>query len=207
MITEETILHASKGHEESYDLLRERLLDATASLIAEQGYNGLKIQQIVKAAGLSAGAIYGRFNSKDELVREAIITRSVPQEPTLRPNDAKIGDLIIRTSMALMSQPEINERDTLLLEAYITASRDQVIAEALAEADQRWRHSVQPDVDAAIHDGTLAADVDPQAVLFLTRILRLGLLLHLGSGLPGPDQVSWEYLMKRVVASFGLQSE
>ena len=74
---------------------------------------------------------------------------------------------------------------------------------SLAEAHQRWRRAVQPDVDAAILDGTLADAVDPQSVLFLTRILRLGLLLHRRSGLPDPDPDSWEHLMQLVVASFG----
>jgi hypothetical protein len=49
----------------------------------------------------------------------------------------------------------------------------------------------------------VADEVDPQAVLFLTRVLRLGLLLHRGSGLPGPDQEAWESLVARLVASFG----
>jgi hypothetical protein len=35
------------------------------------------------------------------------------------------------------------------------------------------------------------------------RILNLGLLLHRGSGLPGPDAASWESLVDRIVASFG----
>jgi AcrR family transcriptional regulator len=197
-------LHASEGPV-ARDPLRERLLDAAARLIARQGYNGLTIQQIVKAAGLSAGAIYGRFSNKEELVREAIITRSVPQEPPADHRDIKISDLIVRSSAALLREPGISEQDTLLLEAYVTAGRDPVIAGALAEAHQRWRRAVQPDVEAATLDGTLADAVDPQAVLFLTRILRLGLLLHRRSGLPDPDQDSWEHLMQLVVASFGPQ--
>jgi hypothetical protein len=40
-------------------------------------------------------------------------------------------------------------------------------------------------------------------VVFLVRILHLGLLLHRGSGLPGPDEGSWRVLVDRLVASFG----
>jgi hypothetical protein len=40
-------------------------------------------------------------------------------------------------------------------------------------------------------------------VLFLVRILNLGLLLHRGSGLPGPDAAAWQSLVDRIVASFG----
>lgn len=170
-------------------------------MVARQGYQGTKIQEIVHAAGLSSGAIYGRFRNKDELVREAIITRSVPQEPVIHAENSKIGDLVARGATVLT--PALNDAELLLLEAYVNASRDPAIAEALTEADQRWRRAVAPDVDAAIHDGTVAEDVDPQAVLFFTRVLRLGLLLHRGSGLPSPDKDAWENVVKRLIASLG----
>jgi AcrR family transcriptional regulator len=183
------------------DPLREALLDAAARVIARRGYQGTKIQDIVGEAGLSSGAVYGRFRSKDELAREAIITRSVPQEHVPHHEVTKVADLVARDSTVLT--PGLSDADALLLEAYVTAGRDPLVADAVAEADQRWRQSTAPCVTAAIQDGTVAADVDPQAVLFLTRVLRLGLLLHRGSGLPGPDQEAWDHLVARVVASFG----
>jgi AcrR family transcriptional regulator len=187
------------------DPLREVLLDAAARVIARRGYQGTKIQDIVQEAGLSSGAVYGRFRSKDDLAREAIITRSVPQEPGHHHEVTKVADLVARNSTVLA--PGLSDADALLLEAYVTAGRDPQVADAVAEADQRWRQSTAPCVTAAIKDGTVADDVDPQAVLFLTRVLRLGLLLHRGSGLPGPDQEAWEKLVARVVASFGDRSE
>jgi AcrR family transcriptional regulator len=183
------------------DPLREALLDAAARVIARRGYQGTKIQDIVQEAGLSSGAVYGRFRSKDELAREAIITRSVPQEHVPHEEVTKVADLVARNATVLA--PGLSDADALLLEAYVTAGRDPQVADAVAEADQRWRQATAPCVTAAIRDGTVAGDVDPQAVLFLTRVLRLGLLLHRGSGLPGPGQEAWEKLVARVVASFG----
>ena len=60
-----------------------------------------------------------------------------------------------------------------------------------------------PLLDAAQADGTIDDDIDPEAVLFLVRILHLGLLLHRGSGLPGPDEEAWRGCVARVVASIG----
>ena len=60
-----------------------------------------------------------------------------------------------------------------------------------------------PLVAEAQRDGTVSDDPDPEAVLFLVRILHLGLLLHRGSGLPGPDDAAWQALVGRIVASFG----
>src|SRR3954451_23693572 len=58
------------------DPLREQLLDAAARVFARQGYAGTKIQDIVREAGLSTGAVYGRFRSKHELLREGVVPRA-----------------------------------------------------------------------------------------------------------------------------------
>ena len=181
--------------------MREGLLDAAARVIARQGYAGTKIQDIVREAGRSSGAVYGRFRSKEELVREAIITRSTRAESEPVPAGTKVADLVAKAASEF--KPRLTDAEALLIEAYLTASRDPAVAEALAEADRRWRQGVGATVDAAVRDGTIAEDVDPQAVLLLVRIMQLGLLLHCGSGLPCPDQSSWAHLMSKVMASFG----
>ena len=55
------------------DPLREQLLDAASRVFAREGYEGTKIMDIVREARLSTGAVYGRFRSKNDLLREAII--------------------------------------------------------------------------------------------------------------------------------------
>jgi hypothetical protein len=85
----------------------------------------------------------------------------------------------------------------------VTARREPEVAAALADANARYRARIAPLAEAARRDGTIADDVDADAVSFLVRILNLGLLLHRGSGLPGPDDASWQALVERLVASFG----
>lgn len=196
-----TTLPNTKPQDGSADPLRERLLDAAARLGAKQGYQGLNIQQIVKEAGLSTGAVYGRFTSKDELVREAIITRAVPQGPTPHPEYTKIGDWV-RHNLTVLT-PGLSDRDALLLEAYVTAHRDPVVASALASANEQLQNNAAPDVEAAVQDGTISEGLDPQAVLFFVRVMRLGLLLHRGSGLASPEQENWDDVMDRVISSWG----
>jgi AcrR family transcriptional regulator len=195
------VLNSGPTRDGTADPLREALLDAAARVIARQGYEGTKIQDIVREAGLSSGAVYGRFRSKDELVREAIITRTVPRANDYLPADLRVADLVARGASDL--KPGLSVTEALLIEVFITARRDPLVAEALAEVDEHWHERVAPTVTAAIRDGTVAGDLDPQAVLFLVRMLYLGRLLHRGSGLPGPDQAAWEHLVGRVIASFG----
>lgn len=186
---------------EPSDRIREALLDAAASVFAESGYEGTRIQEVVRSAGLSTGAVYGRFASKDELLREAVMTRSIPLARRLPDGITRVAELVER--IVTRTSPALGEHEALLLEAYVAARRHPEIAEAIKEANRRWRDAARPFVEKARTDGTLSDGLDDQAVLFLIRILRLGLLLHRASGLPEPDAETWSELVARVVASIG----
>jgi AcrR family transcriptional regulator len=47
--------------------VRRRLLDAAVHVFAERGYTGANLDQVAAAAGLTKGAIYSNFESKDGL--------------------------------------------------------------------------------------------------------------------------------------------
>lgn len=183
------------------DPVRARLLDAAARVFARQGYDGTRILDIVREAGLSTGAVYGRFRSKDDLLREAVIARSVGAARLSDDGAERVADLVAR--IATRSSAPLSDAEAVRLEAFLAARREPEIALALGEADLRWRDSVVPLVQAALVDGTIGEGIDPDAVLYLVRTLHLGLLVQRGSGLPGPDPVAWEHLVSRVVASFG----
>jgi TetR/AcrR family transcriptional repressor of nem operon len=51
---------------------RERILSAAADLLRGRGIAGTGVDQIMAAAGLTAGAFYSHFRSKDALVADAI---------------------------------------------------------------------------------------------------------------------------------------
>lgn len=185
---------------ESADELRERLLRAAAAVFARQGYDGTKIMDIVRESGLSTGAVYGRFRSKNDLLREAIVTHS-SRTARVGPEADRVADLI--TAVATRTDAPLSDAEALRLEAYVTARREAEVAAALDESYRVFRERMAPLVAEARVDGTVDDDVDPDAVLFLVRILNLGLLLHRGSGLPGPDAAAWRDLVDRIVGSFG----
>jgi AcrR family transcriptional regulator len=55
---------------------RERLVTATATLVAERGYHQVGVDEIGAAAGVSGAAIYRHFSGKQELL-VAVIERAV----------------------------------------------------------------------------------------------------------------------------------
>jgi len=50
------------------DATREKLFEAAARVFEEQGIGGASIEAIAAAAGLTRGAFYSNFKSKDELI-------------------------------------------------------------------------------------------------------------------------------------------
>ena len=51
---------------------REALLATARRLLQEHGFDGAAVAEISRAAGLTQGALYGQFKSKDALAAEAI---------------------------------------------------------------------------------------------------------------------------------------
>lgn len=186
------------------DPIRVQLLTAAARVFAAKGYSGTKINDIVKEAGLSTGAVYGRFKSKDDLLREAVIAQrgSFSHMDSLK--GVKVADVI--RAVASLKKKDLSDADAVRLEAFVTARREPDVARAVAGAQAEWRDAVQPLVDAALADGTVADGVDPEAVLYFVRTMHLGLLLQRAAGIASPDPVGWDALVNRIVASFGTGS-
>lgn len=182
------------------DPIRDQLLDAAARVFAAKGYAGTKIQDIVREAGLSTGAVYGRFESKDELLRAAVVAQRSRFAVAI-PDDLRVADLI--KYLARLSTSELSDAEAVRLEAFMAARREPEVAAAVAGAQREWRKAVEPFVRAAMADGTVASDVDPEAVLFFVTTMHVGLLVQRAAGLAPPARAGWKDLVTRMVASFG----
>lgn len=51
---------------------RERILAAASRLFREKGFEAVTVADVMKAAGLTHGGFYGHFESKDDLVAQAL---------------------------------------------------------------------------------------------------------------------------------------
>src|SRR5260370_38066471 len=69
---------------------RERIVETAARLFRENGFDGVGVDAIMNAAGLTHGGFYGHFRSKDDLAAEAM-TRARRVERQTRFTD--LGDI------------------------------------------------------------------------------------------------------------------
>jgi AcrR family transcriptional regulator len=185
------------------DPLRAQLLDAAARVFAEKGYQGARIVDIVRAAGLSSGAVYGRFDSKDELLMEAVLSRVDEHAVALRFQGRTVGEIVMETSR---SEGALDDSEATQLEAFVAARREPKVAEAIAEARARWRATIGEALIAqAVTEGA-DADADFDSIIYFLEALNLGLLVQRGAGQLPPDPEAWTRYLARVIRSMGQMS-
>jgi AcrR family transcriptional regulator len=74
---------------------REQLLDATKSIVAEQGFHAVSIEAVARRAGITRPVVYGHFKDLPGLL-EALVTResdrALAQLAGVLPRDFTAGD-------------------------------------------------------------------------------------------------------------------
>ena len=51
---------------------RRRILDAASRLFRDRGFDAVSVAEVMRAAGLTHGGFYGHFDSKDDLIAQAL---------------------------------------------------------------------------------------------------------------------------------------
>jgi AcrR family transcriptional regulator len=183
------------------DPLREQLLDAAAAVFAEKGYFGAKIMDIVRASGLSSGAVYARFASKDELLMEAVLSRVEKNAVGQRFLGKTVGEIVMEASR---TDGALDDAEATQLEAFVAARREPKVAKAIAEARERWRETIgEPLIEQAIAEDAASADADFDSIIYFLESLNLGLLVQRGAGQLPPDPEAWTRFLARVMRAMG----
>jgi AcrR family transcriptional regulator len=182
---------------------RERLIEAAADVIAEQGYDRAGVQEIARRAGLTNGAIYANFRDKSELLAEAVevgLVRLFGRMDDARragSSAAQVIEMIGRT--LALNTPGRNR--TLVSEALAAARRDPDVGVRVRQLLTTLENHVSEVVSEAREDGDIADDVDPATLARFGVALAVGYHVTYAAAMPEPDHAAWIRLMTRVVAS------
>lgn len=188
------------------DLTRERLINAAAEVFAEKGYDRAGVQEISRRAGLTTGAIYGRFAGKAELLQAAIDSRTTDELDELFSSHAFDGhatDILKIVGSHLVSPPpECDESEgALLLEAFVAARRDAEVSESIQKILEERAGLLAELVETAKIDGSVDHDLDTESVVAFCHAVGLGFLLYDAISYPLPQVQPWEQLITRLVAA------
>jgi AcrR family transcriptional regulator len=191
--------------EVTVDLTRERLIDAAAQVFAEKGYDRAGVQEISRRAGLTTGAIYGRFTGKAELLQAAIESRTTDELNDLFASHAFDGhatDILKVVGSHLVTPTACDETEgALLVEAFVAARRDAEVRESLQKVLEERARSLAELVEVAKADGSVDPDLDSDSLVAFCHAVGLGFLLYDAIGYAMPEAMPWEQLITRLVAA------
>ena len=189
------------------DETRRRVIDGAAEAFAELGFEGARVSDIARAAGLSSGAMYNHFESKSELLGAVIECHASNELMKLLESGTTAGLL----DVVLARAKELGTRGTmpapLLLEAINSARRDPDVLRILSQQIAGREDLFTALITSAQSERQVTDEVDPRAMARFMLSVLIGSLIVQAMDLPKLDGGSWESFMTRLVDTFRPQAD
>ena len=163
---------------------RPQILAAASQVIAERGVAATRIADIAERAGTSGPALLYWFDSKDELLSEALGFAEQSFYDSLTKRLARLEHPGER--LRLLIDASVDDYDwTLWMELWTRALWDERSSAARRRLDDRWRGEITREVRAGQLSGEFAGDDDPERVAAIIASLLDGLAVQATLGDPG----------------------
>ncbi|MEV3963340.1 TetR/AcrR family transcriptional regulator [Nocardia sp. NPDC050193] len=141
---------------------RQEIIRAARRCFARAGFAGTSMSDVFAESGLSAGAVYGYFTSKDELV--SVIIDEILDEvgrtlaPALDDHPLEpLGQVLTRFLQVLQSSLA-NDLPGLAVQVWAEAQRNDTLRARLADDHRRVRHHFTCLLDHYVTQGAIPHD-------------------------------------------------
>ena len=142
---------------------RERIVEATAAAFGARGYAGVNLNEVVKQLGLTKGAMYFYFASKDDLVCEIIARYAASLDDLTEPKRLSANPL---EGLIKSSQSVIDDflRNPISRAGARLAHERNLISASVADPNETWRRNVEALLRAAKRAKQIKSTVDEQRI-------------------------------------------
>jgi len=184
--------------EEKKAQTRERLIEAAARVFARKGFAGTSVDEVAEAAGVTKGAVYSNFDSKEDLVRAVLderLERRLREIPdSVPPEHRTVAEDAVAASEQFRSVLD-EERDALLLafEFTIYAARNPEFRDDFIAYHRRARSDIAPVIEERIRAGGNELSVPSEQLAAIFNAIGNGVALE---RLMDPDSISDDLLGK-----------
>ncbi|MFV8242279.1 TetR/AcrR family transcriptional regulator [Mycolicibacterium peregrinum] len=179
---------ARRGRPRAFD--RDAALQAAMDVFWERGYEGTRVSDLTAAMGLNAPSLYATFGSKEDLFREVVAYYGAPERSPLmmalqRPVPIRDAvEAMLRDSVHQYADPDSPPGCLIVLAGIAYSTETEALRDLLKRYRDEDRAQLQARIRAAVADGELPADVDPQQLAsFLITVLH-GLSIQARDGTP-----------------------
>lgn len=137
---------------------KQPLLEATLTCIARQGYDGTRLADVSREAGVSVGVLQHYFGTREQLLREALTHASAGLADQLDEIAASSGSAWQRLCAMIdlvSGVPNLSLRGSLWLELSRLATRQPELGGALRDVYSLWAALISETVAQGQLDGSL----------------------------------------------------
>ena len=184
----------------------QQLLEAASREFIERGFEAARVNEIARRVGVTAGAVYGRWPHKTDVLVAALeytLEKTLPEEElgNLGGTDAGSFDQLALLGTNLLA---FNPYKDVVTQVFGSARNNEAIRECLLEhldedADQLSRIVDQMKEDGFVDDGYSTA-----AIAFLCQALGIGAHLLITARLPKrriPSEDDWNTLLAALIGA------
>ncbi|MGE4371622.1 MAG: TetR/AcrR family transcriptional regulator [Xanthobacter sp.] len=158
---------------------RQSILEAAMDCFARDGFHGTSMQKICQEAGMSPGALYRYFPSKESLIAAIVseerterlhVFDTVTQAPAILPAMLETIAEILRDH----SLPTARLGPEIMAEAI----RNEPLRNAIEPVEQETRDMLRDMLHTAMARGEIAPELNLEDVLVMFQIMGDGVVLH-----------------------------
>lgn len=158
---------------------RQRILDAAATCFSREGFHDTSMQQICTEAGMSPGALYRYFPSKEAIIGAIVEAERAERTrlfDALRQSESLMAGLTAAMAELLTGTQSMCDR--LGAEIFAEGSRNPKLRELLDPMERESHQMLRDLLAEAQRRGEIAADVDLEALQVLLLAIGDGLMLN-----------------------------
>jgi len=171
---------------------KQNILSAAEVCFAQGGYDETSVAQICQAAGVSKGAFYHHFESKQSVFLALLhgwLAVMDGQMDRLDEGAAGVPERLLAMTGILGQLLRVPNNQLLIYLEYLNkAARDPQILETTVQPYYQYREAISRLVAAGMAEGSLKA-VEPKTAATLVIAMAVGLLIQ---GFIDPDGADWD---------------
>ncbi len=175
------------------DERRKDLVGVAYQIIAEKGFEGLRVRDVAAQAGVNIATLHYYFNTKEELVKGVVdyllhlfITIEAPPPPgDSTPYPVRqLHQIIADLQYQLETAPEMF---VVLTELHLRSQRDPAVQAILSALDNGWRSHISALYQEGLNQNLFNPDLTPNTVASLLIALIKGMSIQATSQLDHYD--------------------
>jgi TetR/AcrR family transcriptional regulator, repressor for uid operon len=168
---------SSEDGDSAHDQRRRHIMDAAETCFARAGFHKTSMQEICAEAGMSPGALYRYFKSKEAIIGAICLDERARCHVTLQPldGDGDFTDRFVDMALAYFEQMRRPGAAALMLEVFAEGLRNSDVGKGFLDNERMVRDVIRGFLEDAAAKGEISPDIDLDAAL--------GFMMAVGEGI------------------------